>query len=557
MQFRRAGDYHPAMPHLTAYDLDAEWLEADGSGGFASGTVGGPRTRRYHGLLSPATTPPTGRMVLVNGVEAWLDLPGGAAPLSTQAYAPNVVFPDARGGLVGFDRLPWPTWIFALGDGTIVVHEIFVQPASCETVMRWRRTAGSGACRLRVRPLLSGRDYHALHRENGAFDFAAAVSGGNVCWRPYPDVPAVTAMTNGSYEHQPVWYRNFMYAAERERGLDFIEDLGSPGEFAFDLSEGDTATIVWRTGDGLAGEAGPYGRGLAASERARRSACGSGTQLAAKSYLVTRGTGRTLIAGFPWFTDWGRDTFIAMRGLVLGEGCLSAAEDILRAWSGCVSEGMLPNRFPDVGGAAEYNAVDASLWYVVAVHEFLVRSEVAGAVVRPAVADSLRTACEAILAGYSAGTRFGIAAAPDGLLRAGVDGVQLTWMDAKTGGHVVTPRIGKPVEIQALWINALRIGGLRWNNRWRVAGGPGARFVFRKVLEPGRRIAGRGGCGACGWRARRERAAEPDLCGGRAAVCAAGGRARAGRGGHGGAQVAHTVGAADAVAPGSRVCGAV
>ena len=342
MQFRRAGEYHPAMPRLTTYDLDAEWLEADGSGGFASGTVGGPRTRRYHALLCAAVSPPTGRMVLVNGLEALLDLPGGTAPLSSQAYAPDVIYPDARPRLAGFDRQPWPSWNFALQDGTVVVHELFVQPASCEVVLRWRRTGGTGACRLRVRLLHSGRDYHALHHDNPVFCFDAAQSDGNVSWRPYRDVPAVTALTNGAYGHAPLWYRNFLYAAERDRGLDDTEDLASPGEFTFDLADGGTATIVLRTGDGLAGLAEEYGHALAAGERARRAACGSGRQAAARSYLVARGTGRTLIAGFPWFTDWGRDTFIAMRGLLVARRTLAqqAAEDVLLAWAQrCVSRG--------------------------------------------------------------------------------------------------------------------------------------------------------------------------------------------------------------------------
>ncbi len=172
------------------------------------------------------------------------------------------------------------------------------------------------------------------------------------------------------------------------------------------------------------------------------------------------------MAGFPWFSDWGRDTFIAMRGLVLATGDLDTAEAILLAWADMVSEGMLPNRFPDRGEEPEFNAADASLWYIVAVHEFLDAHLAAGRPVSEELGRRLREACESILAGYDAGTRFGIGVDPDGLLRAGTAGVQVTWMDAKTGDYVVTPRIGKPVEIQALWINALHIAATRWDNQW-------------------------------------------------------------------------------------------
>ncbi|TGD96770.1 amylo-alpha-1,6-glucosidase [Methylobacterium nonmethylotrophicum] len=456
-----------------------EWLEADGLGGFASGPAFGPRTRRYHALLLTATTPPTGRVVLVNGIEAAVATAGGAFPLSTQRYAPDVLHPDGWRHVTAFSNRPWPRWTFALPDGTTILHEVLVEPDSCETLLRWQRLAGDGPCTLSVRPLLSGRDYHALHHENPAFAFAATVRGGNVAWRPYPDLPAVAALTNGTYAHAPDWYRNFLYVAERERGLDDTEDLASPGSFAFDLAAG-AGVMILRSGDGLTVRAGPHAERLVAAERARRAAL-TPLALAAGAYRVDRPGGRTLVAGFPWFTDWGRDTFIALRGLLVATGALAQARAILLAWAGAVSEGMMPNRFPDRGEAPEYNAVDASLWYVVAVHDVLAAHAAAGHPVPEAEAARLAEACAAILDGYAAGTRYGIAADADGLLRAGVPGVQLTWMDAKVGDRVITPRIGKPVEIQALWINALRIGIARWSPRWRAleqrASAGFARFV--------------------------------------------------------------------------------
>jgi predicted glycogen debranching enzyme len=198
---------------------------------------------------------------------------------------------------------------------------------------------------------------------------------------------------------------------------------------------------------------------LQEAERKRRARFPSRLHRSADAYLVRRGQGKTVIAGYPWFTNWGRDTFIALRGLCLATGRLDDARDILLDWAGTVSEGMLPNLFPDRGSVPEFNSVDASLWYIIAVHDFFQATASAGATVEPSTRERLQQAVEAFLTGYAAGTRFGIRLDNDDLLAAGVPGVQLTWMDAKVGNWVVTPRIGKPVEVEALWLNALWIGG--------------------------------------------------------------------------------------------------
>jgi predicted glycogen debranching enzyme len=193
------------------------------------------------------------------------------------------------------------------------------------------------------------------------------------------------------------------------------------------------------------------------AERQRRQAFATPLDRAADAYLVRRGAGRTIVAGYPWFTDWGRDTFIALRGLCLAAGRLAEARDILVQWAGTVSEGMLPNRFPDSGDAPEFNSVDASLWYVVVVGELLEAAKQQGEVLGSGDRRALEAAVQAIVNGYAAGTRYGIQMTGDGLLAAGMPGVQLTWMDARVGDRVITPRIGKPVEVQALWLNALSI----------------------------------------------------------------------------------------------------
>ncbi len=437
-------------------DRTAEWLEADGLGGFASGTVDGIRTRRYHALLLVATEPPAGRVVLVNGLETWVDTPAGSVALSSQCYVPEVVYPDGATRLTGFTDDPWPSWTFVLPDGTRIVQELVVRPGGPAAALSWRLLDPARGLRLRVRPLLSGRDYHGLHHENPAFRFDAAVSPGRVTWHPYGGLPAIDAQTDAAYEHAPEWYRQFLYTEERARGLDCVEDLASPGIFHFDLGAGEARLVLTSSPADRVDVA-----ALRAAERSRRSAFPSRLHRAADSYVVRRGGGKTIVAGYPWFTDWGRDTFIALRGLCLAGDRLGDARAILIAWAGAVSEGMLPNRFPDRGAEPEFNSVDASLWFVVAVHELLQHVPRLGA----DDGRTLRAAVAAILEGHVAGTRHGIRMDADGLLAAGEPGVQLTWMDAKVDGHVVTPRIGKPVEVQALWINSLRIAS-SFDTRW-------------------------------------------------------------------------------------------
>ncbi|HEY4350893.1 MAG TPA: amylo-alpha-1,6-glucosidase [Paraburkholderia sp.] len=478
--------------------LQDEWLEADGFGGFASGTVGMPRTRRYHALLLTATRPPAGRIVLVNGIEAWVDVNGERYPLTTQCYAPDLNIPDIADRLVGFTTEPWPTWRIALGGSMKMSAEVFVVKATGETVLRWRLERGAGAqgatdatnaanaasgITLHVRPLLSGRDYHALHHENGAFDFTADINGPCVHWRPYGDLPVIRAASNGAYEHAPDWYRNFCYPVERERGLEFTEDLATPGVFSFDLAAGDAVLIlsadgVPRARESSTTDAFAHAQQLEHVERTRRAVFASRLHRSADAYVVAREGGRTIVAGFPWFTDWGRDTFIAMRGLLLACGRHDEAEAILLQWSATLSEGMLPNRFPDYGDTPEYNSVDASLWFAVAVHDYLAVQHASDATRR-----CLQQAVDEILSGYTRGTRFAIRADEDGLLCAGVPGVQLTWMDAKVGDWVVTPRIGKPVEVEALWINALRIAS-NWSPQWREPARRATRAFVERFRDP-------------------------------------------------------------------------
>lgn len=321
---------------MTLPSLDAEWLETDASGGFASGTVGGFRTRRQHALLQVARRPPTDRVTLVSGVEAWVDVGGEAVPLTTQHYTPDVLHPRGIDRLVAFTTEPWPRWTFR-GPGDLeIVHEIVVDRVDGSVLLSWRSNDPEVVATLAVRPLVSARDYRSLRHENPAFSFDALIAGGNVTWRPYAGVPAVAALTNGRYRHAPLWYRNFFYRDEAARGLDCVEDLASPGEFAFDLA-GGPATMLLRAGDGIGVDADALAARVRSFEFQRRSTM-SALDRAADAYVVRRGSGHTIIAGFPWFTDWGRDTFIAMRGLVIARGQHALAASILGAWSAYVSD---------------------------------------------------------------------------------------------------------------------------------------------------------------------------------------------------------------------------
>lgn len=451
-------------------DPAAEWLEADGMGGFASGTVGGTRTRRYHALLLSALRPPVGRFVLVNGLDAHIATPSGEFPISSQYYAPDVLAPDSSPYLAAFSPLPWPTWRYRLGDDVEIVEELFVPKGRALTTLRFSLVGTHENIELKLRPFLSGRDYHSMHHENPDAKLEASRRGEWVSFSPYRGVPEIRLLSNGSFREEPCWYRNFLYTAERDRGLDCLEDLAAPGLLTFDLSKGPAVVLLaseLSRLEGLSSGAVAAYEELAHEEQERRSSFPSELHRSADAFLVRRGKGNTIIAGYPWFTDWGRDTFISLRGLCLSTGRLDIARKILSEWAGEVEEGMMPNFFPDGSLEPEYNTVDASLWYVVAAYELIERAKRDGRPLDEKTEERLWLAIEQVLAGYSEGARYHISVDPvDGLLAAGEPGVQLTWMDAKVGDHVITPRIGKPVEIQALWLNALSIGALR-SQRWQ------------------------------------------------------------------------------------------
>ena len=438
--------------------LSLEWLETNGRGGFASGTVAGANTRRYHALLLTARTPPSERFLLVNQLEEWLDIEGQSFPLSTNLYS-GAIHPAGYEQCIEFSTDPWPTWTFACNVARVQREILMVRDRDL-VIVRWTLLGKKQPlATLRVRPKLTGRDYHATHHENGSLSQEARIGDGQVAWQMYPDVPSVRAFHSGGYRHDPDWYRYIQFPVEQQRGLDHTEDWWSPGEFTFELIPGSTQTLAF-TSDAVESLdiAALAGREQARREQLKQAEPATDSlarelRRAAEVYLSERGGRQTVIAGYPWFTDWGRDTFISLPGLCLVTGRLDAAWEVIASFAAHVSEGMLPNRFPEAGDQPEYNTIDASLWFIHAIDRYLTAS---GDEAR--MRETAWPAAKQILEGYRRGTRYGIRMAPDGLIAGGVPGVQLTWMDAKVCDWVVTPRYGKPVEIQALWVRALEVG---------------------------------------------------------------------------------------------------
>lgn len=434
-----------------------EWLETNGIGGYASATVACANTRRYHGLLVAATRPPLGRVVMLSKFEETLIVGGVRFELSSNQY-PGTIHPDGYKYLTRFRLDPFPVWTFEVA-GIEIERLLFMPHGENTTVVQWKikddLSVRIARPTLEVKPLLAFRDHHHLRHEDGEFDGSYHADDGVVSIRPYPEMsPLYLTHSAMTLDDQGHWYRDLEYAIERERGFDFQEDLFQPFSLTFDLAT--TATIIASTEPRTAGDA----TKLEKSEIKRRAELVVRAEtddeslwplvLAADQFIVARGTGKTVIAGYHWFSDWGRDTMIALPGLTLATNRPDIAKSILAEFSSYISEGMLPNRFPDVGETPDYNTVDATLWYFEAIRAFVGKTNDL-----QFVRETLYEKLVDIVNWHVRGTRYGIKVDGDGLLHAGQPGVQLTWMDAKVGDWVVTPRTGKPVEIQALWYNSL------------------------------------------------------------------------------------------------------
>ncbi len=436
-----------------------EWLETNGIGGFACSTISGANTRRYHGLLTAATRPPLGRVTMLSKFEEVLTIDGEVFELSANQY-PNSIHPKGFQYLTSFELNPFPIWTFEI-EGIEIERKLFMVNGQNTTVCQWRirsKVAGKDAdIRLELKPLLSFVDYHHLQHETPNINSEYVASENCVLVNPFSETPELFFNHNASQITKTGhWYQNFEYAIEKERGFDFREDLFQPFTLKFDLSE--TAIIIVSTEQQNFALAEEFEK----AEIERRNELVKIAKaeddltkqlvLAADQFIVRRGNGETIIAGYPWFSDWGRDTMIALNGLTLATNREGIAKNILREYSKHISEGMIPNRFPDEGETPEYNTVDATLWYFEAIRAFVEKTED-----YDFVRNELYEKLVEIIYWHRRGTRFNIKMDNDGLLYAGETVWQLTWMDAKIGDKVFTPRIGKPIEIQALWYNALKI----------------------------------------------------------------------------------------------------
>ncbi len=438
-----------------------EWLETNGIGGYASSTIVGLNTRRYHGLLVAAAKPPVGRAVLLSKIDETLVLDGARIELGCNRF-PGVTHPAGHLYMKEFRRDPFPVFVYA-ANGFVLEKSVFMMHGENSTVIQYELHAPVGArpgkWALELRPFLAFRDYHSLTHENAAINAAFESASGLVTMRPYSGLPPLhVAHTPGELRASGDWYRRFEYAAEQQRGLDYQEDLFQPFVLTFDLTQNPRPSLIAST-EPRAIESAAAARTAETERRQKLVAAAPSSDsffqelvAAADQFIVQRGEFHSVIAGYHWFSDWGRDAMITLPGLTLVTQRPEVAKSILLAFAAYVDRGMLPNRFPDAGETPEYNTVDATLWFFEAV-----RALMAFTGDREFVREKLYAVLADIISWHERGTRYGIHVDSDGLLAAGAPGVQLTWMDAKVGDWVVTPRRGKPVEIQALWYNALRV----------------------------------------------------------------------------------------------------
>jgi predicted glycogen debranching enzyme len=450
-----------------------EWLVTNGIGGFASGTISGNSTRRYHGLLIAALRPPVGRMQLVAGVDEIVSYAGADYTLSTHQWMGGATEPKGFLNIESF-RLEgmMPVWSYALADA-LLEKRVWMKHGENTTYVQYTLVRGTAPAEISLKALVNYRDYHAAtHAGDWQMQIdlleGKASAGAGVKITAFEGAtPFFLKCADATCEVRHEWYRDCFMAVEKERGLDDHEDHLFAALFQTTLKVGASVTFVATTEAEAAAtadraEALDRDRQIFEAWRTQEGKAQSGDPnwvpqliLAADQFIVKRALptnpdGRSIIAGYHWFGDWGRDTMIALPGLTLATGRADIARQILLAFSEVVESGMLPNNFPDAGGDPQYNSIDAALWFFEAVRQFFAATKDGRTLLQ------LYPVLSEMIDAHVKGTRYNIKVDPtDGLLFGGTAGVQLTWMDARVGDWVVTPRVGKAVEVNALWINAL------------------------------------------------------------------------------------------------------
>jgi predicted glycogen debranching enzyme len=449
-----------------------EWLTTNGLGGYASGTACGANTRRYHGLLVAALEPPGQRTVLLSRVDETVIVGGDVYELGANFWSSGATAPEGFHHLKSFRASPVPTWEYQVGLGRLIKRVACVPGKNAVAISY--RLEGGPPVRLEMKILANSRDFHGDTHGHPDWHFRQNVLPSPACGRgagggglrisAWDGAPEWTLTWDGDtdVEYRPggQWYWGYSYPEEAARGLSSVEDNYCLGFLGARLAAGDRLDLLatvepiesWPTADELANEADRRRRMLVAQAGLPETPEAESLVAAADQFLVRRTStdGPTVIAGYHWFGDWGRDTMISLPGLTLTTRRFDEARGILQTFARYVDQGMLPNRFPDSGEMPEYNTVDATLWWLHALDRYhrayddddLMREQF------PLLVD--------VIDWHIRGTRHGIQVDPeDGLLLAGAPGVQLTWMDARIGDWVVTPRYGKPIEVNALWLNAL------------------------------------------------------------------------------------------------------
>jgi len=462
--YRSIIDSAEPLRHLTT-----EWLLTNGLGGFAMGTALGANTRRYHGLLIAPMMPPLNRVVALHSVIEQLVTPDGPVDLAMPQFEvreanenseiDDELPPGKRCHLLRFEVSP-PTrtlWVYRVGQ-VIIEKELVLRPWGNVAELSYCLRHIPGPMTLRLRPLVALRDFHSLRKESDGPPTCEQIGKGGFTLQRDDMKLTLEGLGGSSIERvsEPDWWRNLTYQEDAARGQDFREDVFSPGVYEARVTRGQADVVILKASfENTAkkwpdpptrsiGLPNPTGRALPPTESLR---------VAADQFIASRLDDShwhtTVLAGFPWFADWGRDTMISLPGLLIASGRLDEAQSALKLFARHMHKGLVPNRFDDYGGSPEYNTVDASLWFVHAVHAL---AKVNDALVD----DALRFACWNVITAYRDGTDNNIHMDDDGLIIAGGPDTQLTWMDAKRDGIVMTPRHGKPVEIQALWHHALR-----------------------------------------------------------------------------------------------------
>lgn len=444
-----------------------EWLETNGLGGWSSSSVTGAHTRRYHGLLVAATKIPAERTVLLSKLDETIVTGNTRTELGCNLYQGDIIHPKGHQYLKSFRRKLFPEWVYLVNDIKLKKTVVMIYNENT-VIISYQAIKAPSPFTLELLPLMAARGYHALQQAGPQMHWDADFTNGVFHNIPDGNSNVYISVPGAAYMHMPRWFYHFNYAEEASRGLDFAEDLFNHGVISVEMKEGDSLHIIVSTEN-------PQGRDakeLVLREEKRKKELVKNIPadetlqqlvIAADQFIVRRTLynssaigegweGATVIAGYHWFTDWGRDTMISLPGLTLCTNRFEDAKKIITAFSKYVNRGMLPNCFPDGDKPPAYNTADATLWYFIAVYKYLQTTND-----KAFILNEILPVLKEIIDWHYKGTRYNIQVDKDGLLYSGEIGEQLTWMDAKVGNWVVTPRMGKPVEIQALWYNALKI----------------------------------------------------------------------------------------------------